>query len=55
MTTYVDPTSGEMRYNDDYQHTPESCGTPVCAEAISRIDDAALSDITVRVPICIPH
>jgi hypothetical protein len=45
MKPYVDPTSGETKYHEDYQHTPESCGTPVCAEAISLIDDAALSDM----------
>jgi hypothetical protein len=59
MTAYVDPTSGETQYNEDWEHTPESCGTDACAEAISLIDDAALSDMqtgfTVRVAIYIPH
>ncbi len=58
MKPSVDPTSGETRYNEDYQHTRESCGTDACADAISRIDDAVLSDmktgLTVRVSIFIP-
>jgi hypothetical protein len=56
--TQAHPASGETIYYGDYQRTPESCGTDACAEAISRIDDAALFDMktgfTVRVPIYIP-
>ena len=55
---WVNSTSGEIHNYEDWQHTPASCGTPACAEAISLIDDVALSDMktgfTVRVPIYIP-
>jgi len=47
-----------MNYYADWKNTPASCGTPRCAEAISLIDDVALSDwktgFTVRVSIYIP-
>ena len=55
--SYVVP-SGETRYYSSWEKTPASCGTPVCAQAISLIDDVALSDLKtgfkVRVSIYIP-
>jgi hypothetical protein len=57
--SYVNHTSGETKYYDDWRHTPVSCGTSACTEAISFIDDAALSDMktgfTVKVSIYIPY
>ena len=54
----VNPSSGETIYYDSWERTPASCGTPACAQAISLIDDATLSDMKtgfeVRVPIYIP-
>ena len=56
--SYLDSTSGETKYYDDWQHTPASCGRAACAKAISFINDTALSDmktgLTARVSIYIP-
>ena len=54
----LNTTSGQRIYYDNWRMTPASCGTPACAQAISLIDDATLSDMKtgfeVRVPIYIP-